>query len=133
MKRREPDTNTMNITGGTFIGSTAGVGKVDNHAKVEIDSVSVGAAERSSTVADLRAMLVAARQQILDASADAEERTELGYELRKILEELETETPDPAPVRSRWTQIQRVLGPVATASSSIATITELIGELFRSS
>lgn len=132
MKRKEPTANTVNITGGILTGNTIGAGKVDSHADVRIGSVSGGDSEGGRTVADLRAMLIAAQRQIVDAGATAQERTELAYELRKILQELEAETPDPAPVRGRWAQIRDALGPIAGSIAGIAQITDLIGALFRS-
>lgn len=134
MTQREQDhgrgaNNSVTVTGGTHVGGTIGAGRVDNHARVRIGSVGPGEDGAPRTVADLRSMLVAARSDIVDAATTDEQRADLAYELRKILEELDAPAPAPAPVRERWKTVQSVLGALA-GSGAIAAITDLVTSLF---
>lgn len=128
---REDRTNSVSVTGGTHVGGTIGAGKVDNHAKVRTGDVGAPQDRAPATVADLRAMIEAARGPILDAAATAEQRTEVAYELRKILEALEDDAPEPSPVRERWKSVQSVLGALAS-SGAITAITDVVTSLFGS-
>jgi len=108
---REDRTNSVSVTGGTHVGGTIGAGKVDNHAKVRTGDVGAPQDRAPATVADLRAMIEAARGPILEA--------------------LEDDAPEPSPVRERWKSVQSVLGALAS-SGAITAITDVVTSLFGS-
>jgi hypothetical protein len=116
-----PDQRRVNITGGTFQGSAIGIGHVEQHG------ATFGPDAR---LADLRAMVTDASDDIVAAGADDEERSDLRHELRKIERELATENPDGSAVRARWNSVLAVLDGALAAGSKIAGITELVHQLF---
>lgn len=77
------------------------------------------------SVADLRAMVVAARPEVIAAGADTQLRMELSHELRSVLAALEPERPDLGPVRDHWKRVRSLLGPAAGAGR-IALVTDLL-------
>ncbi len=130
MSKQDPQ-NTVSVSGGVHVGSVIGAGKVDSHARVRTGAVGAEPADEPVTVADLREMIAAARGDIVAAAATEEERVELAYELRRILEALEEEAPRPGPVRDRWSSVQGILGALS-ASGAIAAITDAVAALFGS-
>jgi len=96
-----------------------------------VRSALAGARERKASVADLRAMIVAARPEIVEAGTDTQRRMQLSYELRHILVAL---GPGPAPglalVRDRWKRVRGLLGPAA-GTGRVAQITDLLIVLLR--
>lgn len=114
-------TNSVNISGGTFSGSVVGAG--------EIHVGSVGGGDNPPTLAQLRDHLTAVRHLLIEAGATEEARAALAYELREILATLHEPRPDPAPVRTRWTAVQKLLGGIATAGTAVGTATKQITDL----
>jgi hypothetical protein len=119
-------TNTVTIRGGTVTGSVIGAGNVTTGH--------VGGGAQPPTVADLSARVAALRDEIVAAGATAEARDKLAYELREMLDTLSQKQPDPAPVKTRWSAVQKLLGGVAAAGTAAATavkeITDLITAVF---
>lgn len=104
----------VQISGGTHIGGqyVAGVNKGRT-------SVTVGG-PGSDDLAALRRLVEASRDDLVGAAAGDEERVVVGYELRKLLADLDG-TEEPAePVPTRWQRIVGMLTPVAAAGSGVA-------------
>lgn len=124
MNPRKPP-GTMNVTGGTFIGSAIGQGNTVSNNNITVGDVRVHAA-----LDDLRTAIDAARDEIVRTAGNPDAQAEVRYELRKIEQELNEDEPQGAVVRSRWEQVATVLGPLAAASGAIAQITDLITKIF---
>lgn len=116
---------TMNITGGTFIGSAVGYDNKASH-----NTVTVGGVQAQASLDDLRAVLAAVRNELVGAATSPDMQSDVRYEVRKMEEELAKEKPDGSVVRSRWEQVGAMLGPLAAASGSITQITDLITKIF---
>jgi hypothetical protein len=69
------------------------------------------------------------RDEIVAAGATAEARDKLAYELREMLDALSERQPDPAPVKTRWSAVQKLLGGVAAAGTAVATAVKEISDL----
>ena len=86
---------------------------------------------RRSPAARARAAL---RDEIVAAGATAEASDKLAYELREMLDALSKKKPDPAPVKTRWSAVQKLLGGVAAAGTAVATavkeVTDLVTAVF---
>jgi hypothetical protein len=95
-----------------------------------VRSALAGARERPVSAADLRAMIAAARADIVTAGTDTQRRMELSHELRKTLAALEPADPDLGPVREHWKRVRELLGP-ASGHARIAQITDLLLVLLR--
>lgn len=125
MNARKPPRGTMNLTGGTFIGSAVGQDNTVSH-----NTIMVGEVPAPASLEDLRAAIAAAREELVGAAGSPEAQAEVRYEVRKIEDELAEEDPEGPVVRSRWEQVGKVLGSVATASGNIAKITDLVTKVF---
>ena len=88
-----------------------------------------GSRERTASVTELREMITTARPEIVEAGAGTDQRMQLSHELRKILEALADDRPELGPVRERWKQVRRMLGPVA-GTGRIPQVTELLITLY---
>jgi hypothetical protein len=125
MNTGKPTHASMNITGGTFIGSAVG-----QHNKVSRNTIVVGSVQSQASLDDLRAAITATRDDLIAAAADPAVQADVRYEIGHIEGELAGEEPNGTVVRSRWAQVNKVLGPLAAASGHLAQITDLITKVF---
>ncbi len=125
MNRREPLPGTTTVTGGTFIGSALGQGNTIRNNKIIIGELSLG-----DSGDELRRAIAAARDELVRAAPNPALEAEVGYEIRKIEQELSEQEPQGAVVLSRWEQVVGVLSPLAAASDAIAKITDLMAKVF---
>lgn len=125
MNRPEPSPGTTTVTGGTFIGSALGQGNTIRNDKIIIGELSV-----SDSCDELRRAIAAARDELVRAAPNPAAQAEVGYEIRKIEQELSEQEPQGAVLLSRWEQVLGVLSPLAAASDAIAKITELMTKVF---
>ncbi len=105
--------NTVNVSG-THVGSqiVAGVNKGRT-------TVTTGGHQPDEVTA-LRRLIEESRDDLVEAAANDEERTVVGYELRKLLADLDGPSEQAEPVPSRWQRIVAMLTPVAAAGSGVA-------------
>ena len=108
--------NKVNISGGNFDRSNIIAGN-------NTTASTSGGSALPPTVEDLSRTLHDAQGVIVAAGTSPEKKAELADELHKILQSLDSEHPDAAPVRSRWALIQSVLGPVTAAGTALADVT----------
>jgi hypothetical protein len=125
MNRSQPSPGTRTVTGGTFIGSAVGQGNTISHNKIVIGEV-----QTSESLDGLRTAIASARDELVRAAGSLDSQAEVGYEIRKIEQELSEEEPQGAVVLSRWEQVTKLLSPLAAASDAIAKITVLITNVF---
>ena len=125
MNRRKPPRATMTVTGGTFIGSALGQSN-----KVSRNTIAVGSVQPRAPLEDLRKAIATAREKLIGLAGSPETQADVRYEIRKVEEELAADEPERAVVRSRWEQIAKALGPLATTSANIMQITDLITKVF---
>ncbi|MGH3914080.1 MAG: hypothetical protein ACRDTC_11845 [Pseudonocardiaceae bacterium] len=89
-----------------------------------------------ASLEDLQEAIALLRDQLEAAvGSEVDETTDgrIQYELETIEEELDEDEPDEAVVRSRWKQVQKLLGPlqhVADIARSTEQIMTLIRALF---
>ena len=114
--------NKVNISGGNFDRSNIIAGN-------NTTASTSGGSALPPTVEDLSRTLHDAQGVIVAAGTSPEKKAELADELHKILQSLDSEHPDAAPVRSRWALIQSVLGPVTAAGTALADVTGNITDM----
>lgn len=118
--------DNVTIMGGTHIGGHYVAGHNQGRTRV-----TMGDAGGDGTQA-LRQLIEASRDEIVGAAGSDEERVVVGYELRKLLADLEEPAEASEPVPSRWERILGVLGAGATAGSGIAQATTDVTDAIRS-
>ncbi len=90
----------------------------------------------SKSLDDLREAIALLLAQVEAAGGSEAADGRIRYEIQTIEEELDEEEPDGAAVRSRWKQVQKLLGPlqhVAGIAQSTEQILTLIRTLFTAS
>ena len=112
---------------GPVIGSAFG----DNSTVGDV-SVTWNDETGSASLEDLHEAIALLLAQIEEAGGDVADGR-IRYELQTIEEELDGDEPDGAVVRSRWKQVQKLLGPlqhVGGIAQSVEQIFTLIRTLF---
>ncbi|MGH3931733.1 MAG: hypothetical protein ACRDTF_17370, partial [Pseudonocardiaceae bacterium] len=120
MNMKSPRRGQNFFEGGSMIGNAFG-----NNSKVGNVTVTSTDEAGATTLEDLQEAIALLREQIEAADGSAVQDDRLQYELQTIEEELDEEEPDGAAVRSRWKQVQKLLGPLQHVAG-IAHSTEQI-------
>ncbi|HEU0090284.1 MAG TPA: hypothetical protein VFQ77_21950 [Pseudonocardiaceae bacterium] len=105
----------------------------DNNSNITITSIG---GSGSASLDDLRDAITLLRAEVDAASASVAVDSHIGYELQTIEDALDEDEPDGAVVRSRWKQVQKLLGPlqdVASIAQSATRVLALIGAFFGAS
>lgn len=122
MNRKCPRRDQNFIIGGPAIGNAFGDNSTVGHVRVTGET-------GSASLNDLREAIGLLRAKVDAAGGSEPAATEVRYELRKVEEELDEDEPDGGTVRTRWKQVQKLLGPLQHAAS-VAQITDRILTLF---
>lgn len=128
MSRRDPRRDRDFVIGGSVIGSVIG----DDNSNTNITVTSADETD-AAALEDLQEAIALLWEQVEAAGGGEAADGRLQYELQTIEEELDEEEPDGAAVRSRWKQVQKLLGPlqhVAGIARSTEQILTLIRALF---
>jgi hypothetical protein len=122
-EQRDVTSNSVNISGGKFTGATAMSAGNNNTVTGSMN------AGPPPTRGDLSATLRDVHDQLVAAGSTPEEQQEIADSLRKILVEVDSDTPVPARVRSRWSVVESIVGAAATTGTAIAETTGKISEM----
>lgn len=113
---------TYDMRGSSVVGNTFG-----DRSPITGDVYAPGTSQ-ASTVGDLRVALAAVRDPLLHSASSAD-RAEMERRLRRLDEELDEAAPEGPVVRSLWTRITALAGPLAGAAN-VAQITDLMLTIF---
>lgn len=130
MSKKRPRPGQNFFAGGSVIGNAFG-----DNSKVKVGNVSVTSTDETgaASLEDLLEAIALLRTQVEAAGGSEAADGRIPYELQTIKEELDEDEPDGAAVRSRWKQVQKLLGPlqhVAGIAQSTEQILMLIRTLF---
>lgn len=112
-----------NYVGGSIGGSFVGSGNQNV-------TIIHGGEPSAASLGDLREEIALLRAEVEAAGGRESVDSRVWYEFQTIEEALDEDEPDPEAVRSRWKQVQRLLGPLQHVAS-IAQATERILPLVR--